>query len=105
MKRRTQTVSFRADEDTLRLIDEKRKAFGISRGDWVRGIVQTQLFSEPGQADLAQLDALAAQQIEIADGVGKLNTAMARVLFAVLTQVGELDAEAAREIVRKVLPT
>lgn len=105
MKRRTQTVSFRADEDTLRLLDQKRKAFGVSRGDWVRGVVQTQLFSDPGQADLAQLDSIAVQQIEIADGVGKLNTAMPRMLFAMLTQVGEIDAEAAREIVRKVLPT
>src|SRR5689334_7031710 len=104
MKRRTQTVSFRADEDTLRLWDDKRKAFGVSRGYWDRGVVQTQLFSERGQADIAQLSALAAQQIEIADGVGKLNTAMARMLFVLLTQVGEIDAEAAREIVRKVFP-
>lgn len=104
MKRRTQTVSFRADEDTLRLLDERRKPFGVSRGDWVRGIVQTQLFSERGQADLTQLDALAAQQSEIADGVGKLHTSMARLLFSMLTQVGEIDAEAAREIVRKVFP-
>lgn len=105
MKRKSQTVSFRADEDTLRLIDERRKPFGISRGDWVRGVVQTQLFGREGEADSPQLAALVAQQAELADGVGHLNVAMARVLFALLTQVGQIDAETAKEIVRKVLPT
>ncbi len=105
MKRRSDTVSFRADEELLRLIDEARKPFGISRGDWVRGVVQSQVFGGKSEVDLAQLATLAGHQEELAESVGRLNVALPRILFAVLTQVGQLDAEQAKEIVRKTLPT
>src|SRR4051794_37255624 len=105
MKRRTETVSFRADEELLRLIDAARKPFGISRGDWVRGITQAELLGGKGQLDLAPLTALQTGHDELAEGVGKLNIGLARVLFVVLTHVGQMDAETAKEIVRKALPT
>lgn len=104
MKRRSETVSFRADEELLRLIDEARKPFGISRGDWVRGVTQSQLLGRNDQLDLTPLTALQSGQEELVQGVGKLYTGLARVLFVLLTQVGQLAAEEAKEIVRKALP-
>lgn len=104
MKRKTQTVSFRADEETLRLIDQARKAFGISRGDWCRGVIHSELFASKSQVDPDLLSTLHAGHEELADGLGKLNVGLPRVLFVLLTQLGQIDAEQAKEIVRKTLP-
>jgi hypothetical protein len=105
MSKRSQVVSFRAEEDLLRLIDQARANFEISRGALVRGITQAHFHARDDEPILAQLsdvrDALARQDGEIV----KLQTNLARMLFAVLTVVGEMDPEDAKRIVRNKLLT
>jgi hypothetical protein len=105
MKKRSQVVSFRADEDLLRVIDQERANFEISRGALVRGITQAHFHARDDEPLLALLndmrDVLARQDAEIM----KLQTNVARMLFAVLTVVGEMDPEDAKQIVRNKLLT
>ena len=46
MNRPSETISFRATKEVLRMIDTARSAFGLSRGDWVRGVVTAHLHQE-----------------------------------------------------------
>ena len=39
MSRPTETVSFRMDQELLKIVDKRRKAFGDSRGEFLKRIV------------------------------------------------------------------
>lgn len=105
MRKHSETIAFRADEDLLRLIDEYRKPLGISRGEWVRGIIISETVSGKRQLDLSPLASLAIGQEETAAAVRKLHGAMPRLLYVLLAQVAQVEGEAAKEIVRKVFPS
>lgn len=101
MKRKTEIVSFRADASLLARIDAACSSIGLSRGDWVREIILAHLHNLdesiewPAQlADSRQL----LEQIEHA--IERLSNSQKRLLYIVLTVVGEIDSQQAKEIVK-----
>ncbi|MBX7165920.1 MAG: hypothetical protein K1X74_06185 [Pirellulales bacterium] len=102
-RKRTATVSFRADADFLRLLDEARRRFGVSRGEWVRGAIHTILYSTERERRDQQLADLQRVLDELAEGQRELRTHHARGLFAVLTIAGQMPAEEARQLIRENL--
>ncbi|MBL9090924.1 MAG: hypothetical protein JNL96_06845, partial [Planctomycetaceae bacterium] len=56
--KKTQVVGFRADSELLRMIDEARQRFDLSRGDWARGAVIAQLHDAERESLLTALNAL-----------------------------------------------
>ncbi|MCY2990843.1 MAG: hypothetical protein NTY19_23645 [Planctomycetota bacterium] len=103
MRRKTTPICFRAPEDLLSRVDEERKPFGISRGDWVRGAISARLFVAKPGPDAAQMEELAQSVHRLEDEIATLKTNQARVLYILLTSIGALDPETAEEIVRNRL--
>lgn len=102
MKRKSETISFRVDENLARLIDESRSVFGTSRGDFVRSV----LISHLHQADARMI---ADQLLELREDVEAVraecvgaSSAQRRVLYIVLTVLGQLPVDEAQDIVRRV---
>jgi uncharacterized protein (DUF1778 family) len=102
MKRKSETISFRVDENLARLIDESRSVFGTSRGDFVRGV----LISHLHQADARMI---ADQLLELREDVEALRaacagaqTAQRQALYVVLTVLGQRPVDEAQGIVRRV---
>ena len=100
MKRRTEIVSFRADEPLLKRIDSARKPLILSRGEWVREVVITrfhdvddvQQWPELANA-LLQADERHTLQIE------QLYVNVRRQFIILMTQMG-VPLEQAKEIAR-----
>lgn len=96
MRTRSETVSFRADPDLLKLIDSECVRFGISRGNLVRGVVVSHIH----QLDLKSLD----ERFDVlTQSLDSLSSDLAKSLFYILTRVGEMSADQAREFVREKL--
>jgi hypothetical protein len=101
MKRRTEVVAFRADETLLSRMDSARKAVGLSRGDWVREVIVTHLHEDDDQLDLPAVIADLRQFIEQLDqSVRQLSTNQKRSLIILLTKVGDMDLDKAKEVAR-----
>lgn len=100
MKVRTETVSFRADPDLLKLIDDQCQRFGISRGNWVRGVVLAHLHRSANPVDPVDLGPVERKLDGLERLLDLLKTDLARSLFFVLTRVGEMPVGEAREFVR-----
>lgn len=67
MKRRTEIVSFRADESLLIRLDRDRKPLALSRGDLVREIVVAHFHAIDDRSELPALFADFRQLLEQAD--------------------------------------
>jgi len=102
MKRPSDTISFRADSDLTRLIDSAREPFGISRGDWVRGVVLGHLHRGDAQELNDQLADLRTTLDRLLEDVRQSQQGLSRMLFAVLTLIGRMPPEEAKAIVHKV---
>lgn len=105
MRRRTETVSFRASEDLLRRIDEERTPFGISRGDWVRGVITARMFMEKADALADEIAGIAGAVHRTEEELTKLKANLARAVYLVITCVSDIDPEQARDLVREKLLT
>lgn len=102
MKRRTETVSFRIDQDLARLIDEARGPFQISRGDYVRAVVHAELLrGRNRQVDHTLVD-IQEQVAELLIESRETREGMERMLFATLTLIGKHPTEVATAAVRRV---
>ncbi|MFN9721637.1 MAG: hypothetical protein ACK58H_00195 [Planctomyces sp.] len=99
MKTASEPVSFRASTAMLSQIDARRKPFGISRGEWVRGIVMQHLSGADATALSGQLDGLAATVSELQRAQSTAKNDMARQLYLLLIELGGRDPEQARELV------
>lgn len=100
MKTRSETISFRADPDLLKQIDGECARFGISRGSWVRGVTIAHLHlpnNEPRPLDFSPLDDKLTSLEQLLDS---LKSDVARSLYFVLTKIGNLPSEQARELIR-----
>ena len=84
MKTASEPVSFRASTAMLSQIDARRKPFGISRGEWVRGIVMQHLSGADATALSGQLDGLAATVSELQRAQSTAKNDMARQLYLLL---------------------
>lgn len=99
-RKRTETVSFRADEDLLQLLDDARRRFGISRGEWARGIIQAALYRTERELLDQQLADIQKVLDELARSQLRLLANHSRGVFAVLTLVGKIPADDAKELIR-----
>jgi len=102
MKHPSDTISFRADTELARLIDSAREPFGISRGDWVRGVVLGHLHRGDTTDVNDQLADLRTTLERLLDDVRQSQQGLSRMLFAVLTLIGRMPPEEAKAIVHKV---
>lgn len=103
MKTKTETIAFRADTDLLRYIDERRSRFGLSRGNWVRGMIAAELVREDGDQSNGQFEAVEQSLEEVQQMLSRLTSNVARSLFYVLTRIGDMPVEEAKDLVRSKL--
>lgn len=95
MRKKTETIAFRADDDLLRLIDKERDIYGLSRGNWVKAIVISWLHHQGrGIEDLAQELKSLSGQIET------VRLDVAKAVYIQLTFSNVASDEEAREIIR-----
>ncbi len=84
-------------------MDQARKDFDLSRGRWLMSVVEAHLHRRDDAALMAMISEV-LQGNERHDGeLAKLQTNLARILFAMLTIVGEMKPEDAMDIVRNKL--
>jgi hypothetical protein len=103
MKNTSDTISFRAPNDMLLQIDRQRAPFGLSRGAWVRGAIQQNLEQREQPREGELLEAAREDVATVAAEVAKIGSNVTRSLFILLTLLGNLPAEQAKEIVRSKL--
>ena len=104
MKRRTETVAFRIDEELGRLIDKAREPFQISRGDYVRAMAHAELLrARDGRGD--SLVDIQEQLGELLSESRDLREGLERMLFATLTMIAKIPPETATMAVRRVFGT
>lgn len=102
MRRKTTPISFRVDEETLRRIDELSKSYGISRGDWVRGVVIARLHESDHSELLAQLEHVVSLLQEASVAQTKFKDVQERSLVALLRHAAHLDGDELRQVFRSV---
>ena len=99
MSRPSETVSFRLNSDVGKLVDRQRKPFGLSRGEWVRGLVTNNLQNN-------SVDQLAKEIIElrqtVRDESEALHDSIRRLAYLVLTQADPLTPDKAKDEVQKL---
>lgn len=102
MKNRSETVSFRLNSEVAQLVDRARGPFGISRGEWVRGLVINHLQND-------QIDKLAEELIQLRRTIldihadsQSLHDSLRRFACVLLKQSEPLTPEMAEEGVRKI---
>ena len=101
MRQKTETVSFRADTELLKAIDDQRHHFQISRGAWVRGIVitwlnQIHLENQTHRPNQDQLEAV-GNQLE------RVLRNQAKSLYLEMTVIGGMSDDDARSLVKRQL--
>jgi hypothetical protein len=101
-KRTNVTVSFRADENLTRLIDEARSLFGVSRGHWVRGVVIGHLHRADPTEFNDQFVELRQTLQELCEESQRAQARFRRLSFALLTLVADITSAEAKAIVEKI---
>ena len=103
MSPKSKTVGFRLTIPQLALVDNARVPLGISRGDWAKGVVLTELLASQRRDEVRdQLATLVSLTCESEEGLRKLQTNLTRVLYVLLTAQG-VEADEARAIIRSNL--
>lgn len=105
MKNATSTISFRAPNQMLQQIDRQRAPFGISRGEWVRGAVQHYLQQLETPQEAETLATVREDIAGVAADICKVETNVTRSLYILLTLLGSIPADQAKDIVRSKLAT
>ncbi len=97
MRPSTETVSFRADAELLKLIDAERARFDLSRGHWVRSLIESHLLQPSPPFDpaplLERLDAFERHFTDVRQDTAK-------ALYFILTRIGRFPSEQAKELIR-----
>jgi len=102
MKRATKTISFRVNHEVAGLIEAARKPFGLSAGEYVRGIVTQSLDSQGGINVGSDLTEIRQALAELTAENMALQQCLRRLAFVILTRAGDLTPEAARDAVRQI---
>lgn len=105
MKNRSSVISFRVPDDIVQLIDKERQVLGVSRGEWVRHITYSHFQTQDNEPVIALVGDLAQRVEQFEAEFGKLNSNVARSLFALLTVVGRMTSADAKQLVRTKLLT
>ena len=93
------TISFRVDADLLRLIDEARKPFGASPGEWVRGVISNHLQSSG--TDLDRKSGVRSALEELVSEQQLTRSGLMRLAYVLLSERGTRTAEEAKEVVQR----
>ncbi len=100
-KQRSQSISFRLPIAIAQAVDIRAAEQGISRGNWVRGQILAAI-SQPDKEDIAALFESFQSSIEkVESKLAKIQIAQARSLYFCLTQIGNIDPEKARLLIKK----
>src|SRR5690349_11049197 len=102
MKRATKTISFRVNHEVAGLIDTARKPFGLSAGEYVRGIVTQSLDSQGGINTGSDLTDIRQAMAELTAENMALQQCLRRLAFVILTRAGDMTPETARDAVRQI---
>lgn len=102
MKRPSETVSFRLSTDVAKLVDRAREPFGLSRGEWVRGLVINHLQHDETNQIASELVELRQSVLEVRSDSQSLQASIRRLAYALLTQGEPLSAQEAHEGVIKL---
>lgn len=100
MKTRSETVSFRADQDLLKRIDRECGQFELSRGTWARGIITAHAFRDRERKVAEIPDGLQRSIDEMKRQLEELRLTLARATLIILNKVGNIPTDEAREVVR-----
>lgn len=101
--RKTEVVGFRADSELLRLIDQARARFDLSRGEWARGAIIAQLHDAERESLLGALNALREEIATFREQASVGDRNLARATYLILTEVGKVAADDAKDLVRSGL--
>lgn len=102
MKRATKTISFRVNHEVAGLIETARKPFGLSAGEYVRGIITHSLDSFGSSSTESDLTEIRQAMAELTAENIALQQCLRRLAFVLLTRTGDLTPEAARDAVRQI---
>ena len=101
MSRPSETVSFRLNTDVGKLVDRQRKPFGLSRGEWVRGLVTNHLQNN-------SIDEIAKELIELRQVIRNepesFHDSIRRLAYLILTQGDPLPPDEAKNKVQELFP-
>lgn len=103
MRTHSETVSFRADTELLKSIDEACNRFGLSRGSWVRGVVVSKTLESNEPRDTVIPEEMQQQIDFIQNELRELRITVARSTLMLLTKIGNMPGEEARQLVRDKL--
>ena len=98
----TTTISFRVNAETRSMIDAARKPFNISPGEYVRGIIIQSLDQRLGQGQIDDAVELRQAVSDLMAENQSLQQSLRRLSFVLLTRLGDMPADAAREAVRHI---
>lgn len=98
----TTTISFRVNAETRSMIDAARKPFNISPGEYVRGIIIQSLDQRLGQGPADDAVELRQALSDLMAENQSLQQSLRRLSFVLLTRLGDMSADAAREAVRHI---
>ena len=105
MSRPTETVSARFDCETLKTLDQARRPFGDSRGEYMRRMVMSHLHRDESQAirdELAELRASSAQlEMQLAATV----TSLKKLTLLLLSTEHPMEIAQARHLIANVFPS
>ena len=109
MKSRSETVSIRFDQEQLCKLDQRRKPFGDSRGEHVKRMALAALLEleQMHLADMLQQLRLRVDSIDDEQSrlMVQLNDRLKRLTFVLLSTVGKLSTDEARQTARKLFPS
>jgi len=84
------------------MIDAARKPFNISPGEYVRGIIIQSLDQRLGQGQIDDAVELRQAVSDLMAENQSLQQSLRRLSFVLLTRLGDMPADAAREAVRHI---
>ncbi len=102
MKNTTTVISFRCPIEVARQIDDARRPLNLSRGDWTRNAVLTNLLNNDQQLLIDRFDEIAVQISEVRTDLGQVERNLSTATYLVLTR-RELPQADAKELVARAL--
>ncbi|HZZ26709.1 MAG TPA: hypothetical protein VFE46_01775 [Pirellulales bacterium] len=102
MRQRTEVISIRVKPEVAGAIDKLRERYGkISRGEWVRHLIASSIYSE-------ERENLAGQLAELRELTEKQQTSLAelrilglRSIHLLLATTADMDTKEAKQLIRR----
>ena len=104
MSRPSETISARFDNETLKALDEARRPFGDSRGEFMRRMILAQLQRDEGQWLRDELGEIRASSAEMETQLSDMITSLKKLSLLLLSLDRPVDLSQARKMVQRVFP-